>query len=43
MPRGEAGIGRFVRICLSGGAAASNPKLVRAVFDLFKAMGGEPS
>lgn len=41
MPEGEAGFGCFVRICLSGGAAARNPKLVRAVFEAFKALGGE--
>lgn len=43
MPEGEAGIKCFVRICLSGGASASNPKLVRAIFDAFKALGGEAS
>jgi hypothetical protein len=29
-----------VRICTSGGAASRNPRLVRAVVELFQALGG---
>lgn len=39
-PEGEAGIGRSVRICTSGGAASPNPELVNAVRALFEALGG---
>jgi hypothetical protein len=39
-PEGEGMIGRSVRICTSGGAASRNPRLVRAVQELFQALGG---
>jgi hypothetical protein len=39
-PEGEFLVRQGVRICTSGGAASRNPKLVKAVQDLFQALGG---
>ena len=39
-PEGQATAGKAVRICTSGGASSRNPKLVRAVSDMFQALGG---
>lgn len=40
VPEGEFMVRQGVRICTSGGASSRNPKLVKAVRDLFEALGG---
>lgn len=40
MPEGDRWNPNSVRICTSGGAASANPALVRAVRDMFMALGG---
>jgi hypothetical protein len=37
-PEGEGTMGRFVRICTSGGCARANPRLLAAVADAYRAM-----
>lgn len=40
-PEGAMGLGQFVRICTSGGAASSCPALVQAVSDAYVALAAQ--
>jgi hypothetical protein len=38
VPEGEAGLGRFVRLCTSGGASFAAPGLTVAIADAYRAI-----
>jgi hypothetical protein len=41
VPKGEGCLGRAVRICTSGGCQSANPRLMLAIAEAYRAMGGE--